>query len=59
VDQRVALLKRGLQDRTDSVKKAAIALLLRWLEHCNGDCHRLLAELDVVANEVRTGTTST
>lgn len=49
--QRAALLEHGLHDRVDSVKRAAVALLTRWLDQCEGQPLRLLRALGPADNE--------
>lgn len=48
IAQRQQLLKQGLSDRAESVRRAFRSqLLVAWLAHCDGDHLNLLQRLDV------------
>jgi len=51
IAQRTTVLRRGLADRAPPVREAAIGVLDKWMQACEGDVARLLGALDVENRE--------
>ena len=51
IGQRATIMRRGLEERSQAVRAAAVAVMNQWLCQCNGDALVLLQAMDVETNE--------